>query len=164
VSITMDGERSQVQMLLDGELDVLIHEQAHRFLKEEPRLRRAFPDYRDREAAYFQNGGCFPINHTLFIRREIVEANPWVAGSLLRAFEESKRMAYEVMSRNNAAVSSPWMDGLLEEQESRLAEDLFPNGLERNRATLETFVRYLHTQGFIPQPLTLEEIFATDEI
>ncbi len=54
------------------------------------------------------------------------------------------------------------MDGLLEEQQRRLGRDVYPHGLERNRATLETLVRYLHEQGFIPRPLALEEIFAPD--
>ncbi len=88
VSVTiLPPERNQVEMLLEGDLDVLVHESAHRFLQQQSGLRRAFPDYRERESAYFQATGCFPINHTLCIRREIVEEHPWVAASLLRAFE-----------------------------------------------------------------------------
>jgi len=165
VQITvLPPEVDQVQMLLDGRIDVLIHESAHRFLRQHPRLRRMFPDHREGEIAYFRQTGCFPINHTLCVRREIIESHPWVAGALLRAFEESKATSLDVMERNNAVVSTPWMDDLLEAHNELAGPDVYPYGLERNRTQLETLVRYLHEQGLIPARLALEEIFAPDEV
>jgi 4,5-dihydroxyphthalate decarboxylase len=160
VSITVRPESDQVQMLLDGEIDVLLQEQAHRILREQPSLRRVFPDFKERETAYFRATGCFPPNHMLCIRREILEANPWVAGSLLRAYEQARQQAAEIMERNNSHVLTPWMDELLEDQRDRIGDDPYPYGLERNRVPLETLVRYLHNQGLIPRPLPLEAIFA----
>jgi 4,5-dihydroxyphthalate decarboxylase len=40
-----------------------------------------------------------------------------------------------------------------------MGEDFWPYGLENNRRTLETFVRYMHEQGLIQEPMTIETLF-----
>jgi len=40
-----------------------------------------------------------------------------------------------------------------------MGEDFWPYGLESNRHTLETFVRYMYEQGLIPKPMTIETLF-----
>jgi len=40
-----------------------------------------------------------------------------------------------------------------------MGEDFWPYGLERNRHTLNTFVRYMHEQGLIPEPMAIETLF-----
>jgi 4,5-dihydroxyphthalate decarboxylase len=42
-----------------------------------------------------------------------------------------------------------------------MGDDFWPYGLEANRATLETFVRYAHQQGIAARALPLDELFAT---
>jgi 4,5-dihydroxyphthalate decarboxylase len=151
---------TQPELLVRGELDAIVHEQAHRFLAEHPSLRRLFPNHRDHEAAYYRETGCFPLVHTLVIRKEIVAAHPWAAGSLVRAFEESKQMCLDLMHRSNALVSVAWMDDWLEEEGSRLAPDLFAYGLDRTRHEIERLMRYLCEQELIPAPLAVDEVFA----
>ncbi|HZT08873.1 MAG TPA: hypothetical protein VFC51_17755 [Chloroflexota bacterium] len=148
-----------LELLLQGEIDALIHEHAHEFLGDHPSLRRLVADHRDEEVRYYRATGCFPINHVLAVRRTLVEAEPWIAGSLLRAFEESKARATELMRRNNAVVSAPWIADLLEAQERDLGPDPFAYGLYRTRAELERLVRYLVEQELIPAPIPIEAIF-----
>jgi 4,5-dihydroxyphthalate decarboxylase len=40
-----------------------------------------------------------------------------------------------------------------------MGDDFWPYGLESNRRTLETFVRYMHEQGLIPEPMAVETLF-----
>ena len=40
-----------------------------------------------------------------------------------------------------------------------MGEDFWPYGVENNRRTLETFVRYMHEQRLIPEPIALETLF-----
>jgi 4,5-dihydroxyphthalate decarboxylase len=153
-----------VDLLVKGEIDALVHEQAHVFLREQTGLRRLLPDHRESEAAYYRATGCFPINHVLVIRREIADAEPWIASSLLQAFEESRRQAIAMMHRNNAMTSVATLDDLLEEEVQLLGPDLFAYGLERTGPEVERLVRYLVEQELIPQPLALSEIFANSDL
>ncbi len=155
---------TQVEMLVRGELDAIVHEHAHRFLLEHPELRRVLPDHRGHEATYYHETGCFPINHVLVIRKGLADAEPWIAESLLRSFAESKRQARALLEQNNAQVSVAWMDDLLEEERRRLGPDPFPYGLAETRAEIERLVRYLVEQELIPEPLAIADIFASGTV
>jgi len=151
---------SLVELLAQGQIDALVHEQAHAFLRQYPGVRRLLPSHRDQQVAYFRETGCFPINHVLVVRKELVTAEPWIAGSLLTAFEESKSQALGWMHRNNAMTSVASMDDLLEDEERQFGPDPFAFGLERTGPEVERLVRYLVEQELIPASLGLAEIFA----
>ncbi len=163
VSITLiPSGKSLVQILVDGELDILCHEDAHRILLQHNNLKRIFPNFREAEASYFKETGFFPINHVLVIKKAIVEKDPWVVSRLIKAFEEAKQMALDTLDGDNSLFSSPWVGYLLEEQYRFLKRDMFPYGLDANRKELETYVRYLYQQGLISKVMELDEIFAPE--
>ncbi len=163
VSVTLiPAGKSLVQMLVDGKLDILCHENAHRMLLQYQNLKRVFPNFKEAEVSYFKETGFFPINHVLVIKKEIVDKNPWVVPNLMSAFEKAKQMALDTLDGDNSLLSSPWIAPLLEEQSRLLKRDMFPYGLEANRKELETQVRYLHDQGLISRVMGLEEIFAAE--
>src|SRR5688572_13339776 len=60
---------TQPELLVRGEVDAIVHEQAHSFLAEYPGLRRLFPNHREPEAEYYRSTGCFPLVHTLVVRK-----------------------------------------------------------------------------------------------
>jgi len=45
-----------------------------------------------------------------------------------------------------------------------MGDDPWPYGLEPNRKTLETFLRYHHEQGLSPRRLSPEELFAPETL
>ena len=53
-------------------------------------MKRLFPDYVPVEQAYFRDTGIFPIMHVIAIRREVFEANRWIAMNLFQAFREAQ--------------------------------------------------------------------------
>jgi 4,5-dihydroxyphthalate decarboxylase len=79
--------RSLSDMLLADELDAVYsppRPQAYH-----PRtgaIARLFPDFRLVEQDYFRQTGAFPPQHLIVLRREVWEANPWIARSLTEAF------------------------------------------------------------------------------
>src|SRR5712692_10179715 len=153
--------KSVEKMLVDGELDALIHpEVIQPILDKDPRVARLFPNYRDLEVDYFKRTGIFPIMHTTAIKQEVVEKYPWVPTSLFRAFEKSKAAAYKRME-NPRIVPLAWFRHALEEQEDILGKDPWAYGLgETNRKTLETLMQYSQEQGFIGGQMPLEKLFA----
>lgn len=156
----ISADRPLDGMLAEGEIDALISPAFPRpFLKRDPRVARLFPDFKDRERAYFRDTGIFPIMHATTIRREIVERHPWVPGSLMRAFDEAKRLAYERV-RNPRVVPLAWFASAWEEQAETLGDDPWEYGLgAANRTNLETLARYVHRQGLTSRLMTPDELF-----
>jgi 4,5-dihydroxyphthalate decarboxylase len=99
--------------------------------------------------------------HTVVIKRELLDANPWLAATLLTAFSEAKRLATNELTQTSALpISLPFLVEHAYETMDLMGEDFWPYGVEENRKTLETFVRYMHTQGLIQEPMPIESLFA----
>ena len=152
--------KSIVKMLLDGELDALIHpEMIQPILDKDQSVKRLFENYKEVEVDYYQRTGIFPIMHTTAIRQEVVDKYPWVPASLMRAFERAKQVAYKRME-NPRIVPLAWFRHSLEEQEELLGRDPWVYGLgEANRKNLETLMQYSYEQGLIGRKFSPEELF-----
>ena len=149
-----------VDMLLAGELDAVIDpEVIPPIAAKDPRVRRLFPNYYELEIKYFKRTGIFPIMHTTAIKQEIVDKYPWVPASLMRAFEESKKISYKRME-NPRIVPLAWFRSFLEEQDEIFGADPWIYGLgESNRKNVETLMQYSFEQGLISRKMTMEELF-----
>ena len=152
--------QSVEKMLVDGELDALIHpEIIQPILDKDKRVTRLFPNYRELEIEYFKRTGIFPIMHTTAIKQQIVEKYPWVPINLMNAFERSKQVAYKRME-NPRIVPLAWFRHFLEEQEELLGTDPWMYGLgEANQKTLATLMQYSQEQGLIGRNMGLDELF-----
>ena len=150
------------ELLERGEIDAIYTAHAPvGFGERAARIERLFPDYRREEQAYYQRTGIFPIMHTVVIRADVLDAHPWLARSLMKGFEEAKAIALrDVFEPAAAKCTLPWLMAEAEETERVFGtRDFWPYGLERNRHVIETFVRYAHEQGLIPDRLAVEELF-----
>jgi 4,5-dihydroxyphthalate decarboxylase len=138
------------------------------FTKGSPRVGRLFEDYVNVERDYFRRTGIFPIMHTVVIRREVYEANRWIAQSLMAAFQAAKDHAMRLHRTGEMFFGAPhmipWLPALQAENRALMGEDHWPYGIARNRKTLETFLRYNHEQGLTPRRYTVEEIFVPEAL
>ena len=114
---------------------------------------------------YYRDTGLFPIMHTVAIRRDVYEANRWIAQTLFKAFQEAQARTYEDL-RETAALKGmlPWFNAHVEEAVAEMGEDFWPYGFERNRACLATFLRYHHEQGLSKRLVEPEELFAPETL
>jgi 4,5-dihydroxyphthalate decarboxylase len=161
VSITrVPASKSIVGMLVDGELDAVLHADLIKPIREnDPRVGRLFPDYKTEEMAYYKKTGVFPIMHTLGIKQEIVDKYPWVPINMYQALNESKAIAMQRME-NPRIVPMVWYREAWEEQEAMFGTDPWQYGLtEGNLKTLETLVGYSFEQGLIRRKPPMEELF-----
>ena len=86
--------------------------------------------------------------HTVVIRRDIHEANPWVALSMYKALCSAKDHAYRLLAdMGSPKVSSAWLQPLLEEERAIIGPDWYPYGIEPNRPTIEALLQYTHEHG-----------------
>jgi 4,5-dihydroxyphthalate decarboxylase len=58
----------------------------------------------------------------------------------------------------------PWLTAHVEATRALMGNDFWSYGLEPNRATLATFLRYHHEQGLSKQLLSPEELFAPESL
>jgi 4,5-dihydroxyphthalate decarboxylase len=103
--------------------------------------------------------------HTVVIKREIYDADPWIAQALYKAFSRAKEIAMAGLRQTHVLASMlPWLVSHVEEAKRELGEDWWPYGLEANRHVLETFLRHHHEQGLSKRRFTPEEIFARETL
>lgn len=153
-------------MLAAGEIDALIAPRAPSSLGDgTEKVRRLFPDYATLERAYYQKSKIFPIMHVIAIRRDVYEANPWVAQSLFKAFVAAQKLAYEDLHEIAALkVMLPWLPAELEATERLMGRDFWPYGYNPNVHTLETFLRYSFEQGLAKRLLDPRDLFAASTL
>jgi len=162
----IDPDRTLSAMLAAGEIDALYTARApSSFRSGDGRVRRLFEDFPAVERDYFRRTGIFPIMHTIVIRRHLYEQHRWIAQSLLKAFSAAQRAAYEDLEQTAALkLMLPWLPAHLEETRREMGDDFWPYGLARNRAALETFLRYSHEQGLSRRQLAPGELFAAETL
>jgi 4,5-dihydroxyphthalate decarboxylase len=148
-------------MLENGEIDALIGPRAPSgFYKGHPDIVRLFPDYMTVEKDYFRHTGIFPIMHLLAVHKRKIAELPWLPASLFKAFERAKDMAIErLLEENEPMATYPWIDGVVAEAQAIMGKDFWPYGLEENRKTIETFLRYHREQGLAERTLRIDELF-----
>jgi 4,5-dihydroxyphthalate decarboxylase len=152
-------------MLAAGELDALVTARAPSTFKTTDAVKRLFPDYVEKEKAYYKRTKIFPIMHTVVIRRDVYAKNPWVAQSLYKAFVASKKIALEMYAQTAAMTSMlPWTSAHADEARTEMGEDWWPYGLGPNKHVLETFLRYHHEQGLSKRLFKPEELFAKETL
>ena len=157
-------DKTLSQMLYDGEIDALYTARMpSSYRKGDGKVTRLFENYVDVEREYFKETGLFPIMHTVVVRREIYEANRWVAQSLYKALVESQRRTYEDLNETAALKAMlPWLNSHVEEVRKEMGDDFWPYGLQKTRANLEVFLRYSYEQGLSRKLLTPEDLFAPE--
>src|SRR6266536_1685139 len=127
--------KSVEKMLLEGELDALIHpELIQPILNKDKRVTRLFPNYRDLEIDYYKRTGIFPIMHAVAIKQAIVDKYPWVPINLMQDFQEEEEAILG---------SDPWVYGLG----------------EVNQKALATLMQYSQEQGLLGRKMSLDELF-----
>ncbi len=154
------------QMLASGEIDALYTARMpSSFAPSGGRVKRLFENHVDVERQYFRSSGIFPIMHVVVIRRELYEANRWVAQSLTKAFVQAQRQAYADLNETAALKAMlPWLNAHVEDARREMGDDFWPYGLERNRKTLHTFLRYHFEQGLSKRLLSPDELFAPESL
>jgi len=154
------------EMLIKGELDATLLyltnpnlvDRSRIDLSKDPRVRPMFPDREAEGRRYYAKTGIYPINHTVVVRRTLLEQHPWIALNLYSAFMAAKS---EVTQRGEAYLRNYFTTGQLGDEVKRaLAHDPMAYGVRAARPVLETIAQHVHEQGLTARRVGLEEIFA----
>lgn len=165
VDIEHEEKRALNDMLLDGSIDALIAPQVPPLLRAgDARLAYLFDDVPAVERAYYRKTGIFPIMHVVVIRKDVHERHPWVAVSLMQAFEKAKANCLADLNIDEPPpVSLPWIGQYVRSIRETFGDDFWPYGIEPNRPTIEALCRFLHEQGIADRLVSVDELF-TDAV
>ncbi len=159
-------EQTLSSMLARGDIDALYTARMpSTFRSGDGTVKRLFDDFATVERDYFRRTGIFPIMHTVVVRRDVYERDRWVAQSLYKALCAAQQETYADLSQTAALKTMlPWLAAHVEETRRDMGEDFWPYGIERNRGTLATFLRYSHEQALAKQVLQPEQLFAPEAL
>jgi 4,5-dihydroxyphthalate decarboxylase len=154
------------EMLVRGELDATLLYLTHANLVDRsridlsrhPDIRPLFADHAAEARRYYAKTGLYPINHTVVVRRSLVERHPWIALNLFSAFLAAKN---QIAGHADEYLLPFFSVGLLGDDVKRaLAADPMAYGIKAARPVLETIAAYVHEQGLSARRVQLDEIFA----
>jgi 4,5-dihydroxyphthalate decarboxylase len=122
---------------------------------------RLFPNFREVEKAYFKKTGIFPMMHVVGVRKTLLDAHPWLATSVYKAFVEAKDLAYPELTQMAALkIALPWLGQEVQETIALMGRDFWAYGAEDNKAALDAFLLYHFEQGLSgKKKFAIEDIF-----
>jgi 4,5-dihydroxyphthalate decarboxylase len=149
-------------LLEKGEIDFLMTaNNPLSFRRGSPNVKRLFPNYADVEKEYYRRTKIYPIMHTVVIRRDIYDRDPWVALSLYKAFMRAKELSYRLLLETGSPKASfAWLQPMIEEERAIIGRDWYPYGIEQNRPTIEALLQYTEEHGLTDRRPAVEELFA----
>jgi 4,5-dihydroxyphthalate decarboxylase len=152
-------------MLSSGELDAALHYLTDRNLVDRSRqdftgsgaARYLFADRRAESLRYYAATGIYPINHTVVVRTELLDAHPWLALNLFGAFSRAKALIHERLLEG----LQPWLTvGTVDASVAAALEtDPLAYGLEATRKVLDTLADYSFEQGLTSVRTDPRELF-----
>ena len=151
--------KSLSEMLIAGDLEAVYS--PPRPAAYHPRtgpIARLFPDFRYIEQQYFLKTGAFPPQHLIVLRREVWEANPWIARSLTDAFVAANDCF--TAAQHGFPYATPWLEAELEDTTAVMGDNFHPYGLEQNRAQIDMFSEEAFRLGLTSRRITTDEYFA----
>ena len=163
----IDGVRMQIlkpgqkigAMLEKGEIDALmVPHPPKEALRGGGNIRRLFTDPKAEETKYFRKNGYYPIMHVVAFKDQVLAQYPWLARSVMEAFDKAKEACVEYYDDPNWS-RFVWGRHLFEEERIAFGEDPWPHGVKKNRANLERFIGYSLDQGLMEKKLEVEELF-----
>ena len=127
-------------------------------LIDNPDFPTLFSDPKAESVRFFRKHGVFPPHHVTVVRESIVEQHPWVAVSLMEAFEASKRLAIQ---RLRAMPPTLYVFGRQFQQEvdGVFGPDPFAYGINANAKAFDMAQTFSVEQGLSPRKQPWDEIF-----
>jgi len=163
VKLTQAPAGAELGDLLErGEIDFLITaNNPLSFRRGAKNVQRLFPNYAEMEKDYYRRTKIYPIMHTVVIRRDIYERDPWAATSLYKALCLAKEHCYQhLVETGSPKASFAWLQPMIEEEQSIIGRDWYPYGIAQNKPSIEALLQYTHEQGLSARRLKIEDLFA----
>ena len=142
------------EMVASGEIPAAVNVDV-----EHPDVRPLIPNAAQAGFEALRTSGHYPINHTIVVRDELLEAHPGLAEDIFNAFTAAKRLYVERLRGGQIAAPTK-----TDERYKRVMEitgaDPLPYGIAPNRLMIDTVLQYATDQKILDRRLSMEELFA----
>ena len=161
-------------MLINGEIDASAPialgaaagsgiDRSHVDISGNPDIVSLFSDPQQESIRFFKKTAVYPPHHATVVRESVLEEHPWVAISLMEAFEESKRLAIERLHRLPPTLMV-FGEKYLKEIEGVFGPDPYPYGIKVNARVFDMAQTFSVQQGLTEGKQPLDEIFPREII
>ena len=124
---------------------------------ESPDVKPLVPNARDAGFEALRQRGHYPINHTVVVRNDRLDASPDLAPDMFDAFAQAKRIYVQRLRDGQVDAGSP-TDQVFK-RVLEITGDPLPYGIDANRKALEAIVQHSVEQGILPRPVAIEDLF-----
>jgi 4,5-dihydroxyphthalate decarboxylase len=152
--VPLEKGRKMADLLASGELPAAINVET-----DSPDVKPLIANAKEAGFAALKARGHYPINHTVVVRDELLDAHPDLGPRVFEAFAEAKRLYVEKLRAG--AIDKPTA---ADEMHRRVMEitggDPLPYGIEPNRRSLEELISSARDQGILSRAPAIGELFA----
>ncbi len=156
--VPMEKGKKMAEMLATGELPAAINLVPGKAFSVDD-VGPLIPDAKEAGLKSLRSTGHYPINHTIVVRDELLEAHPGLAADAFEAFAQAKRLYVEEL-RAGAIEKPTAADELHRRVMEITGRDPLPYGIEANRPMLQEVIEHCLSQGIITQRVTVDDLFA----
>ncbi|ODT82488.1 MAG: hypothetical protein ABS76_07670 [Pelagibacterium sp. SCN 64-44] len=116
-----------------------------------------FPNALDLGANWYQQTGIYPFHGVIVVKDELLDANPWLAASLMNSFEAAKHdWLPDLRTRALTTKDDREYASLV----PIVGPDPLPYGYRANRASIEAMMSSTVQQGLLPSGLSTTDYFS----
>jgi 4,5-dihydroxyphthalate decarboxylase len=123
-----------------------------------PDVKPLIPDAAAAQAAWYRKTGIYPINHMIVIKDSRLAADPALADTIYRAFDQAKQA---FVKRLDSGESLSGEDEALARRRGLVGDDPLPYGIDPNRAALDAVIGFAADQHILSSRVEPRAIFAT---
>jgi ABC-type nitrate/sulfonate/bicarbonate transport system substrate-binding protein len=116
------------------------------------------PDAERAALTALRSHGLFPINHTIVVRNDVLDAHPDLAADLFDACVAAKRIYVDRL--RSGQIAEPSKRDETFRQVMEITGDPLPYGIAANRRVLEAIIEYSVEQGILAKPVAVDDVFA----
>lgn len=151
--VPLEAGKKMDEMVISGDLVGAVNMPI-----DHPNVQKLIPNAEEAAFEALRVRALYPINHTVAVRDELLEAHPDLAKNIFNAFTDAKRIYIEKLKAGTLETPTK-----LDEQNKKVMDitgDPLPYGVEPNKIVLEALMDTAAKQGIIKAPLSFEQIFA----
>jgi 4,5-dihydroxyphthalate decarboxylase len=147
--VSIEHGKTLEDLLSAGEIAAAIGVQV-----DSPDVKPLIPNAAEAGFEALRHRGLYPINHTVVVRNDLLDAHPDLAADIFNAFAEAKRIYIQQLAEGRANAADP-----VHLRVTEISGDPLPYGIESNRQALEAIVQYSVEQGILSRPVAIEALF-----
>lgn len=150
--VPIEKGRKMGDMLASGELAAAIGVEV-----DHPDVMPLIPNALEAGLAALRSRGHYPINHTVVVKDDLLDAHPDLAPDVFNAFAEAKRLYVQRLKAGQ--IEKPTAVDEVHRRVMEITGDPLPYGIAPNRKVLEELIQHALAQGIITRPVAVEELF-----